>query len=134
MDDSKWYFNLHTEQMTVQRVLQMIFMMFHDLELDVFSLLRQQSELSEVDAAWSKLVFCVVAVFCCNTAIEPQSYALITDIQNAHINSPSFVHTTLCLKNVPIFCLLQLPFVYASYSSNFLTFTCQIVSILVRAK
>jgi len=40
----------------------MIFVMLHDLHFNGISLLRQQSQLSEVGAARSELVFRIVAV------------------------------------------------------------------------
>jgi len=47
-------------------VVQMIFVMLHDLEFNVVGLLRQQLELFEVRVARAKLVLGVVAVLSCN--------------------------------------------------------------------
>jgi len=52
-------------------VVQVIFVMLHDLHLNGVSLLRQQSQLSQVNAARPELVFCIVAVLSCTHTHTP---------------------------------------------------------------
>ena len=59
-------------------VVQVIFVMLHDLHLNGVSLLRQQSQLSQVNAARPELVFCIVTVLSCTHTHASQRQSLIS--------------------------------------------------------